>query len=492
MKKLAEREPAASSSLITLPNKTLEGRDRQRHRDHRGRQRRRRQARLPADGRPPRPRVAVGRARDGVGLRARQRLRQATSASPASSTQGRTIVVPIVNVDGFNVPRGARRPRQRPADEQLPDSELSETGQDRAAPVPRRPVLRLQAPQLPRPAGPDDAAAAPARCRQFRTSGVDPNRNYGGLWGGPGASAIPRVRHLPRRGPVLRARDAEHPVARLRAPGHDAHHEPHVSEPHPAPAGRRAPRARRSTRRGLQGARRRDGARERLHQPDALRALRHDRRRPRTGPTTRPAASATRSRSRPRTTTGRLRRPGFHPAYADDGQGVGRHERPGRPHGGRATGGVLPDGEGATARRTTSPPRALDEARQRHQGAPAGATLRLTKAFKTETSPAAGETDASTARRSRRDKMRFDDKLETKLRRSAETARSAGVNPSTRPVVAPNRVPRRCRRADAPAGVHQGRARPRRTCSAQLLRGQLRGRAVHTSRVADAAVDTPW
>lgn len=49
--------------------------------------------------------------------------------------------------------------------------------------------------------------------------GVDLNRNYGGLWGGPGAAAQtptdgnfePGRPHLPRRGTVLRARVPEHP-----------------------------------------------------------------------------------------------------------------------------------------------------------------------------------------------------------------------------------------------------------------------------------------
>ena len=97
------------------------------------------------------------------------------------------------------------------------------------------------------------------------------------LLGRPGRERHPRVRHLPRRRPVLRARDAERPLARLAPSGHDADHEPHVLQPRPAPAGHRAPRARRR-RADLQGARRRDGVEERLRQPVLLRAVRHDRR----------------------------------------------------------------------------------------------------------------------------------------------------------------------------------------------------------------------
>jgi hypothetical protein len=60
---------------------------------------------------------------------------------------------------------------------------------------PRRPELRLQAAQLPRP---DGRAPAPGECGRpgqspagSRNLGVDPNRNYGALWGGAGASTSP-------------------------------------------------------------------------------------------------------------------------------------------------------------------------------------------------------------------------------------------------------------------------------------------------------------
>ena len=51
----------------------------------------------------------------------------------------------------------------------------------------------------------------PAARLRRRRAGVDPNRNYGGFWGGPGAERRSPGRGLPRPRPVLRARDAEHP-----------------------------------------------------------------------------------------------------------------------------------------------------------------------------------------------------------------------------------------------------------------------------------------
>ena len=95
-------------------------------------------------------------------------------------------------------------------------------------------------------------------------------------------AAPARTRNPPTqtyRGPgaVLRARVAQHPVARLPQPGDDADHQPHDRGPRAARA--RPGRARRPGRREprLQGARRRDGQAERLLQPEGLRALRHHR-----------------------------------------------------------------------------------------------------------------------------------------------------------------------------------------------------------------------
>jgi hypothetical protein len=99
----------------------------------------------------------------------------------------RTIVVPIVNPDGFNVSREAPTDVVNdPQYQQIPDTGLNETAAylvDPALNYKRR-NCRLTPSQPFSPAG---LCATPP----FRLSGVDPNRNYGGFWGGPGASALP-------------------------------------------------------------------------------------------------------------------------------------------------------------------------------------------------------------------------------------------------------------------------------------------------------------
>ena len=88
----------------------------------------------------------------------------------AWSTPTRTIVVPIVNPDGFNISREA--PATRRSD--FSTLRLRDEAQE----------LRLS----------DRAGALPRRHlrdnRAGRLRGTDPNRNYGGFWGGPGASPI--------------------------------------------------------------------------------------------------------------------------------------------------------------------------------------------------------------------------------------------------------------------------------------------------------------
>ena len=88
----------------------------------------------------------------------------------------RTVVVPIVNVDGFNVSR------EHLGAEDNPNQGLQDTLADPPGEYRRR-NCRL-VPEAPSGEG---ACMLPA----FRTLGTDPNRNYGGLWGGPGASALP-------------------------------------------------------------------------------------------------------------------------------------------------------------------------------------------------------------------------------------------------------------------------------------------------------------
>ena len=95
----------------------------------------------------------------------------------------RTVVVPVVNPDGFNLSREA------PVD--LRD--VTGVGYQNDAYA----VMTLAEPFFAykrrncRPA--DGQASPPGACglAPFRYTGVDPNRNYGGLWGGPGASSLP-------------------------------------------------------------------------------------------------------------------------------------------------------------------------------------------------------------------------------------------------------------------------------------------------------------
>ena len=95
----------------------------------------------------------------------------------------RTVVVPIVNPDGFNLSREA------PVD--LRD--VTGAGYDNDAYA----VMSLAEPFFAykrrncRPV--DGQASPPPVCglQPFRYTGVDPNRNYGGFWGGPGASSLP-------------------------------------------------------------------------------------------------------------------------------------------------------------------------------------------------------------------------------------------------------------------------------------------------------------
>jgi hypothetical protein len=93
--------------------------------------------------------------------------------------QSRNIVVPIVNPDGFNASRGAAGAPAGGRDEALPDDAYFVAGTPTGGEY-RRKNCRL----------PDDSEGGNCfTSAGLAEPGVDPNRNYGGLWGGPGADA---------------------------------------------------------------------------------------------------------------------------------------------------------------------------------------------------------------------------------------------------------------------------------------------------------------
>jgi Zinc carboxypeptidase len=96
----------------------------------------------------------------------------------------RTIVVPVQNPDGFNLTREAPVDLvEDPQYESLPPASQTATYLADPAFAYKRRNCRV----VPGQDAPGGICALPA----FRTAGVDTNRNYGGLWGGPGASALP-------------------------------------------------------------------------------------------------------------------------------------------------------------------------------------------------------------------------------------------------------------------------------------------------------------
>ena len=235
-----------------------------------------------------------------TGYRRRRRPR----AQPGWSST-RTIVVPIVNPDGFNVSREA-------GELYMHGDGAGTTGRQRrdrrrrVHPRRRHPPERVPAQELP-PARRASGRQLPAAEHRHLRAGVDPNRNYGAFWGGPGAERRPARRDLPRARPVLRARDAEHPRARLEPPGDHADHEPHVLGPGAAPARPRVAGPRRRTSRRSRRSATRWRPRTATRASTAGSSTTPPAR-PRTGPTPPPAGSATRSRSATS---------GFHPPFAE-------------------------------------------------------------------------------------------------------------------------------------------------------------------------------
>ena len=124
----------------------------------------------------------------------------------------------------------------------------------------------------------------------------------------------------------------------------------------------------------------------------------------------------------------RLRRPGLPPALRDDGQGVDRREPAGQPHRDPGAPNAGFDGKGNREAYYIAAESTLNE--QRHSvlegSAPAGATLRLTKTFKTETFPQPPDDKP----------LLVDDKLETVYDVGSDGRVRWHVNPSTRPIVA--------------------------------------------------------
>ena len=121
----------------------------------------------------------------------------------------RNIVVPIVNPDGFEASRNAGEIAGQGGgrDETVDDTAYLVAGATTGGEY-RRKNCRL----------PDDSAAGNCTTSVgLAENGVDPNRNYGGLWGGPGADTNPLDPDLPRPRPVLRARDAQRQGASSRA-----------------------------------------------------------------------------------------------------------------------------------------------------------------------------------------------------------------------------------------------------------------------------------
>ena len=187
----------------------------------------------------------------------------------------RTIVVPIVNPDGFNASREAGELFGNGGGHEHRPGRQRRGRRPRVPARGRDPPERVPAQELPLPGGPADGQLR-GRRRGRRRARRRPEPQLRRVLGRRRLERRLLHADLPRPGAVLRARVAEHPRAGLGAPGHDADHEPHVLRSRAASARhRRAGHDRR--RADLQGARRLDGRRERLLEPVRLPAVRHDR-----------------------------------------------------------------------------------------------------------------------------------------------------------------------------------------------------------------------
>ncbi len=101
----------------------------------------------------------------------------------------RTIIVPVVNPDGFNLTR------EVPLANEALDPIASEVPVDGAQPVvdPGFAYKRRNCRMIQLNANASGYEPRAGACSETsnRTYGVDPNRNYGGFWGGPGATPDP-------------------------------------------------------------------------------------------------------------------------------------------------------------------------------------------------------------------------------------------------------------------------------------------------------------
>ena len=149
----------------------------------------------------------------------------------------RTIVIPVVNPDGFNASREAgelylrgdgaadrrrRRRRRSPTRSSCspPRPIRTSTGARTAALADRRDGRQLR----------------PGRHRASRRRASTRTATTAASGAARARTHQPADADLPRPGAVLRARDAERPRARLGPPGDHADHQPHVLGPRAAPA----------------------------------------------------------------------------------------------------------------------------------------------------------------------------------------------------------------------------------------------------------------
>ncbi len=332
----------------------------------------------------------------------------------------RNIVVPIVNPDGFDASRtaGAAFPEGR--DEAVDDTVYLGAGGLTGGEY-RRKNCRL----------PDDSEAGNCTTSVgLAENGVDPNRNYGGLWGGPGADpSNPLVQTYRGPGPFSEpeSRNVQWLVSRnqvmslitnhttaglvLRAPGLAA-----IGDPVDENRGYKALGDDMAKHNGY-------FSQKSFELYDT------------TGTTEDWSYNATGGFGftfeiycgAPNYETGDCDDPAFHPLYetvANEWTGdnpQANHTLPGAPDAGF-------DGKGNREAYYIAAESALNE--QRHSvlegSAPAGATLRLTKQFKTETFPQPPDDKP----------LLVDDKLETTYDVGSDGRVRWHVNPSTRPIVA--------------------------------------------------------